>query len=71
VKSVLLTLCLIFILMGCESAQNWDLLVHMEVDSAVQTFSIEGFETKKDCETAGLQQYEMATRLCVAREVTF
>ena len=57
--------------MGCESAHSWDLLVHMEVDSAVQTFSIEGFDTKKDCETAGFQQYEMATRLCVAREVTF
>jgi len=74
VKSVLLTLCLIFILMGCESAQDWDLLVHIDVDgveSAVQTFSIEGFDTKQDCETAGLKQYATATRLCVAREVTF
>ena len=66
-----------FILMGCESAQDWDLLVHIDVDdvnaveSAVQTFSIEGFDTKQDCETAGLKQYATATRLCVAREVTF
>lgn len=73
-KSVLLTLCLIFILMGCEPAQDWDLLVHIDVDGverAVQTFSIEGFDTKEDCETAGLKQYATATRLCVAREVTF
>ena len=70
-KSVLLTVCLIFALSACKSGEYWDLLVHMDVGSAVQTFSIEGFDTKEDCETAGLKQYENATRLCVARKLTF
>ena len=70
-KLVLLTLCLIFALVGCKSDEYWDLIVHMDTDNVVQTFSIEGFDTKQACETAGLKQYENATRLCVARQLTF
>jgi len=43
----------------------------MDGGNVVQTFAIDGFETKKDCEAAGLKQYENATRLCVARKLTF
>ena len=70
-KTVLLTLCLIFALTACKSDEYWDLLVHMDGGNVVQTFAIDGFETKKDCEAAGLKQYENATRLCVARKLTF
>ena len=70
-KPVLLTLCLIFALSACKSDEYWDLLVHMDGGSVVQTFAIDGFETKKDCEAAGLKQYKNATRLCVARKLTF
>ena len=70
-KRTLLSLCLVFTLIGCKSGEYWDLLVHMQSNNVVETFSIEGFDTKKDCEKAGQEQYKDAILLCVKRQLTF
>ena len=64
-------ICLVFALAGCKSSEHWDLLVHLETKNVVETFAIEGFDTKKECEEAGLKQYKTATILCVKRQLTF
>ena len=70
-RLVLLGFCLVITLIGCKSGEYWDLLVHMESGNVVETFSIEGFDTKKECEKAGQEQYKEATLLCVKRQLTF
>ncbi|MDB2409560.1 hypothetical protein N9W57_02920 [Pseudomonadales bacterium] len=44
--------------------------MHSETANVVETFAIEGFDTKQDCEKVGEKQYKDATRLCVKRKLT-
>ncbi|MGB1192327.1 MAG: hypothetical protein ACPG3T_05350 [Pseudomonadales bacterium] len=69
-KVKLLNLCLIFSVSGCQSGDYWDLLVHSETANVVETFAIEGFDSKQDCEKVGEKEYKDATRLCVKRKLT-
>jgi hypothetical protein len=52
-------------LLGCYSNQQWALVVYNDHNNIVDTYTIDGFDSKQSCEAKGSQEYATLSHFCL------
>lgn len=53
------------ILGACNSSQEWALVVYNDYNNIVDTYTIDGFNSKQSCEARGDQEYATLSHFCL------